>query len=1196
MANLRTQRAPHVGILGVACDIAYNVGSNSYNLTLAQIAMVLTSMFSLTSTAQTLASLNNQQRFRQPLPPGSGDSWLLADLAQQSARPLIIFCAQPTDAHRLTEEIALFAPQLRISPFPDWETLAYDRFSPHEELVSTRLRTLYALSQKKVDVLVVPVTTALYRIAPPSFLAAYSFHFQQGDTLDAEQLRAQMIRANYAHSQQVSTAGEFSIRGGIIDIFPMGSAVPYRLDLFDDEIENIRAFDVDTQRSIYPVQEVQLLPGREFPFDQEARTAFRTRFREYFEGDPSRALPYKDVGNEIAFAGIEYYLPLFFEQTATLFDYLDPESLVVTHGAIDNAITEFFSETRRRHEFLQHDVERPILKPEQLFLEEEPFFLRLKTFKRLDLTADGTHPEFEPAPNVAVARRADDPLQALRSHIQSQPHTILCADSLGRRETLLQMLSEYDLPPDNTPEDIQTALTDRHPFSLVQAQLDQGFGLKEHGLSIITENDLYPNQARVRQRRGREQRTDLESLVRDLSELRIGDPVVHQEHGIGRYQGLIEMDLGEGPVELLHLEYAGQATLYVPVAQLHVISRYTGADNETAPLHQLGSGQWEKARRKAAKQAQDTAAELLALYAQRATRTGQAFPIPQHDYEAFSEGFGFEPTPDQQAAIEAVLQDMQSEQPMDRLVCGDVGFGKTEIALRAAFIAVANGFQVAILCPTTLLAEQHTQTFSDRFAEWPVTVAELSRFKTARESRATIEGLANGQVDIVIGTHKILSKTVQFKRLGLLIIDEEHRFGVRQKERLKAMRAEVDVLTLTATPIPRTLGMSLEGIRDLSVIATAPQRRLAVKTFVRREDNSIIREALLRELKRGGQAYFLHNEVETIFNRRDRLEELLPEARIGVAHGQMPERELERVMRDFYQRRYNILLCTTIIETGLDVPTANTIVIHRADRLGLAQLHQLRGRVGRSHHQAYAYLLIPDEEAITPQAHKRLEAIEQMDTLGAGFFLAMNDLEIRGAGEVLGDQQSGNIHDVGFSLYNDMLNAALKSLKDGDSTDLLSTFDQHCEINLRAPALLPADYCADINARLGFYKQLAHAQNLESIDNTQEELIDRYGPLPESAHNLLHLHRLRLRAEQLGINKLDVQEEQMIIQFDAQPKVDPLQLIELVQTRRSIQFEGPEKLRVRFNQPQKVHERIALARQFLGELRIEAPKKKTAAK
>lgn len=1153
------------------------------------------SMFSLSSTKNTLAALKKGQRFQQPRPAGSGDAWLLADLALQAKTPLVILCANPTDAHRLTDEVPLFAPDLRIRNFPDWETLAYDRFSPHEELISTRLRTLYALTQNEVDVLIVPVTTALYRTAPAEFLAAYTFDFKQGDQLQAELLREQMQKANYTHVNQVNTAGEFSIRGGIIDIFPMGSALPYRIDLFDDEIESIRAFDIDTQRSIYPVAEVQLLPGREFPFDETARTEFRARFREHFEGDPSRALPYKEVGDGISFAGIEYYLPLFFEHTATIFDYLSASSIVVTHGTVEQNIGEFLTDTQSRYEFLRHDSERPLLAPEQLFLNEEQFFLALKNFKRLDIRGSDPHPEFTPVPDVAVARRAQDPLQALRAQLnEPTQRMILCADSLGRRETLLQMLKENDLSPDDLPATLQQAVADEARLSLLHAQLDQGFSVPHLGLSIITENNLYPHQARVRSGRRQAQRTDLESMIRDLSELRIGDPVVHNEHGIGRYQGLIEMDLGEGPVELLHLEYADEATLYVPVAQLHVISRYTGADSDTAPLHRLGSGQWDKARRRAAQQARDTAAELLALYTQRATQQGKVFTIPTQDYEAFCEGFGFETTADQQAAIDAVIEDMQSIQPMDRLVCGDVGFGKTEIALRAAFVAVANGFQVAILCPTTLLAEQHAHTFADRFAEWPVTVAELSRFKTAKESKAIIEDIKAGKVDIVIGTHKLLSKTVRFNNLGLLIIDEEHRFGVRQKERLKALRSEVDVLTLTATPIPRTLGMSLEGIRDLSVIATAPQRRLAVKTFVRREDSSIIREALLRELKRGGQAYFLHNEVETIFNRRDRLEELLPEARIAVAHGQMPERELEQVMKDFYQHRYNVLLCTTIIETGLDVPTANTIVIHRADRLGLAQLHQLRGRVGRSHHQAYAYLLIPDEQAITPQATKRLEAIEQMDTLGAGFFLAMNDLEIRGAGEVLGDQQSGNIHDVGFSMYNDMLNAALKSLKDDTEPDLLSAFEQHSEINLRAPALLPSDYCADINARLGFYKRLAHAKDADTITNIQEELIDRYGPLPEAAHNLLHQHRLRLRAETLGIQSLDLQEEQMIIEFDPQPKVDPVQLIELVQTNRSIRFEGPEKLRVCFDAPKNITERIQYSNQFLGSLRVEAPQKSKA--
>lgn len=1149
---------------------------------------------SLPSTQDVLAALRPGQRYSQPMPPGSGDACLIADLARQHKAPILVLCADPLTAQRLAEEILLFGPALRVRQLPDWETLPYDSFSPHQDLISERLRTLHALTMHEVDVLTVPVTTALYRLAPPSFLAAYTFSFRQGDELDEAQLRAQLMLANYTHMTQVSAPGEFSIRGGLIDLFPMGSVLPYRLDLFDNEIESIRSFDIDTQRSLYPVKEIQLLPGREFPMDEEARTQFRARFREFFEGDPSRALPYKDVGNGIAFAGIEYYLPLFFEETATLMDYVPQGSLVITHGDAQNAIGRFQSDTHSRFSFLKNDRERPILPPESLFLSDEQFFNGIKPFSRLSLSAQAdnqpiAHPDFEPLPVVAVNRRDKDPLSQLRQEVlDPKNRTVLCADSAGRRETLLQMLREHDLSPATDCQSLADFLESDAAFALVVAPLSRGFALVHDSLSLLTENDLYPTQTRTQSSRRRNERSsDVEAMVRDLSELREGDPVVHAEHGIGRYCGLKEMDLGEGPVEFLHLEYAKGSTLYVPVAQLHVIARYSGADPEHAPLHQLGSGQWDKARRRAAKQARDSAAELLALYAQRAAREGFKFKLPLNDYQAFSEGFGFEETPDQAAAIEAVVNDMTSGQPMDRLVCGDVGFGKTEVALRAAFLAVANGKQVALLCPTTLLAEQHAQTFSDRFADWPIRVAELSRFRSTKETQAAIAGLRDGSVDIVIGTHKILSSDVRFKQLGLVIIDEEHRFGVRQKEALKQLRAEVDILTLTATPIPRTLGMSLEGIRDFSVIATAPQKRLAIKTFVRREDGSTIREALLRELKRGGQVYFLHNEVETIHNRRARLEELVPEASIAVAHGQMPERELEAVMKGFYQKRYNVLLCTTIIETGIDVPTANTIVIHRADRLGLAQLHQLRGRVGRSHHQAYAYLLTPGEDAITSNAKKRLEAIQAMEELGAGFFLAMHDLEIRGAGEVLGESQSGDIQEVGYSMYADMLNTAVKALKAGEEPDLDSPFALQCEVNLHTSALLPANYCPDVNARLGHYKALSHARTEDDLIHIHEELIDRYGLLPEAGENLLAVHRLRIKAEPLGIVKIDASEAQATIQFSSKPNVDAVSIIELVQKNKQARLAGPDKLKVEITKGEEIKNRIQAVRNVLNSLRKE---------
>lgn len=1144
----------------------------------------------LTSPVRKLAqTLKRGQRFARPRPAGAGDAWLLAELARHTGHTLVVLTAAPLDAQRLADEITLFDPSLRVHQMPDWETLPYDTFSPHQDLISERLRTLHALMQKNVQVLTVPVTTALYRLAPPQFLAAHTFSFRQGDTLDATALRDQLVLANYTHVQHVTAPGEFCIRGGLFDLFPMGSAVPYRLDLFDDTIESIRAFDADTQRSLYPVKEVQLLPGREFPMDEEARNRFRARFREVFEGDPSRALPYKDVGNGIASPGIEYYLPLFFDTTATLFEYLPSDAIAVTLGDIEGAIRGFLQDAQSRYNFLKSDRERPLLSPSSLFLDAEDLFAGLKGFARLALTDEGESNDCRMPPPVAVQRQAQDPVSRLRAQIEraqsadNGTRLLLCADAPGRRETISQMLNEYNLHPAPVGS-IHEFLESDVSFGITVAPLSSGFALPHLDIVFLTENDLYPGHVLYRGRRTRERATNVEAMVRDLSELREHDPVVHAQHGIGRYRGLVNLDLGEGETEFLHLEYANDATLYVPVSQLHLISRYSGADPDAAPLHQLGSGQWEKARRKAAKQARDTAAELLNLYARRATREGHAFKLPLSDYQAFAEGFGFEETPDQAAAIEAVINDMVSGKPMDRLVCGDVGFGKTEVALRAAFVAVANGKQVALLCPTTLLAEQHAQNFADRFADWPVKVVELSRFKSTREVTTIIEEINSGQADIIIGTHKLLSDKVKFKQLGLVIIDEEHRFGVRQKEALKALRAEVDVLTLTATPIPRTLGMSLEGIRDFSVIATAPQRRLAIKTFVRREDSSTIREALLRELKRGGQVYFLHNEVDTISNQLARLEELVPEARIAVAHGQLPERELERVMKGFYQQRYNVLLCTTIIETGIDVPSANTIVIRRADRFGLAQLHQLRGRVGRSHHQAYAYLLTPGEEAITSNAKKRLEAIQAMEELGSGFFLAMHDLEIRGAGEILGESQSGNIQEVGFQMYSDMLAEAVRALKNGQEPDLTAPLAASEEVNLHVPALLPDEYCGDIHARLSLYKRLASADSNDELDEVHEELVDRFGRLPEPARALLEIHRLRLAARRVGVQKIDATDSTAVLQFVPNPPIEPLRIIELVQQNHHIKLAGPDKLRMEIKGGGKLENRVNAIRSVLRTL------------
>ena len=1116
------------------------------------------------------------QRERSAIFHGSSDAWVCALLARRS-RPLLILTAGAWHAQRLLDEIAFFDPALRVHLFPDWETLPYDHFSPHQDLVSGRLATLYQMMHDDFDVALLSVTTALHRLPPVEYLAAHTFFFKQGTALAGEELRRQLTIAGYTHVAQVVAPGEYSFRGGLIDLFPMGSALPYRIDLFDDVIDSIRSFDVDTQRSIYKVPEVRLLPAREFPMDEAGQTRFRRAFREKFEGDPSKSRLYKDVSKGIATAGIEYYLPLFFEDTARITDYLPASTTVVMQPGLEAAVEQFWQEARERHAMVRGDKTNPVLPPHEIFLSTDELYGSIKSHPRIELAggpADAAPrdeavstdpsspvaPQTRPAPSLAVERRADDPIHKLRAFIEKFPGRVLIvAESLGRRETILEFFAEYHLRLP-VAADFAAFGASAETTMLAVGPLSAGFTLSDDSLAVITENELYATQARPRT--ARDKRPPSEGMLRDLSEVKVGDPVVHEQHGIGRYVGLQTMDLGEGETEFLTLEYADNTKLYVPVSSLHLISRYSGAAPEQAPLHQLGSGQWDKAKRKAAEQVRDTAAELLNVYAQRALRVGHSFTLRQHDYEGFSEGFPFEETADQAAAIKATLDDLQSGKPMDRLVCGDVGFGKTEVALRAAFVAVADGKQVAVLVPTTLLAEQHFNTFSDRFADWPVKLAELSRFRSAKEQTEALKGLAEGRIDIAIGTHKLIQNNVKFSNLGLVIIDEEHRFGVRQKERFKALRAEVDVLTLTATPIPRTLAMSLEGLRDFSVIATAPQRRLAIKTFVSKFSKSLIREALLRELKRGGQVYFLHNDIDTIGDMEHTLTTMLPEARVRIAHGQMRERELELAMRDFYQQRFNVLLCTTIIETGIDVPSANTIVINRADRFGLAQLHQLRGRVGRSHHQAYAYLLLPEEGEVTSQARKRLEAIQMMEELGSGFFLAMHDLEIRGAGEVLGDSQSGEMQEVGFNLYAAMLDTAVKSLKAGREPDLSAPLGVTTEINLHMPALLPDAYVNDVHERLVLYKRLANCSTEDELDLLREELVDRFGVLPEPARALVESHRLRLLGKPLGVARIDATEAAVQLQFIPRPPIEPAKVLRLVQAHRHYRLAGQDKLRV----------------------------------
>ncbi|MEG4314345.1 transcription-repair coupling factor [Pseudomonas sp. FIP_A4] len=1121
--------------------------------------------------------------------PGAALSLAIAEAASNAKRFTLLLTADSQSAERLQEELAFFAPKLSVLHFPDWETLPYDLFSPHQDIISQRIATLYQLPELSHGVLVVPITTALHRLAPKRFLLGSSLVLDVGQKLDVEQMRLRLEAAGYRCVDTVYEHGEFAVRGALIDIFPMGSAQPYRIDLFDDEIETLRTFDPENQRSIDKVESIRLLPAREFPLKKEAVTGFRARFRERFDVDFRRCPIYQDLSTGITPAGIEYYLPLFYEETATLFDYLPEDSQVFSLPGIEQAAEQFWTDVRNRYEERRVDPQRPLLPPGELFVPVEDCFARLKQWPRVVASQEDVEPgigrERYPAqalPDLAIEAKAGEPLGKLRQFLESYPGRVLfTAESAGRREVLLELLARLKLRPQEV-EGWSGFLGSDQRLAITIAPLDEGLLLDE--LALIAESPLFGQ--RVMQRRRREKgRGDGDNVIKNLTELREGSPVVHIDHGVGRYQGLVTLEIEGQAQEFLLLQYADEAKLYVPVASLHLIARYTGSDDALAPLHRLGSETWQKAKRKAAEQVRDVAAELLDIYARRAARQGYAFKDPQVDYETFAAGFPFEETPDQQAAIDAVREDLLSAKPMDRLVCGDVGFGKTEVAMRAAFIAVHGGKQVAVLVPTTLLAQQHYNSFRDRFADWPVRVEVMSRFKSAKEVQSAIAELAEGKIDILIGTHKLLQDDVKFSNLGLVIIDEEHRFGVRQKEQLKALRSEVDILTLTATPIPRTLNMSIAGMRDLSIIATPPARRLSVRTFVMEANNPTIKEALLRELLRGGQVYYLHNDVKTIEKCAADLAALVPEARIAVGHGQMRERELEQVMSDFYHKRFNVLVASTIIETGIDVPSANTIIIERADKFGLAQLHQLRGRVGRSHHQAYAYLLTPPRKQMTDDAQKRLEAIANAQDLGAGFVLATHDLEIRGAGELLGEGQSGQIQAVGFTLYMEMLERAVKAIRKGEQPNLEQPLGGGPEINLRLPALIPDDYLPDVHARLILYKRIANAADEDGLKELQVEMIDRFGLLPEPTKNLVRLTLLKLQAEKLGIVKIDAGPQGGRIEFSADTSVDPLVLIKLIQSQPNrYKFEGAtmfkfqvpmERPEERFNTLEALLERLA---------------------
>jgi len=1131
-------------------------------------------------------------------PAGDGLPLAFARAAAQLEGPLAVITPDVQSAELLQEQLEYFlaGSAIGIQTFPDWETLPYDTFSPHQDIISERLATLNHLAGMRRGVLIIAVSTLLQRLPPRSFLYQHSLILRRGQQLDLDAMRTRLDSAGYRCVSQVMEHGEFAVRGSLLDLYPMGSALPLRIDLFDAEIDTIRTFDPETQRSLTEQDAVNLLPAREFPLDEEGIRGFRRRFRATFEGNPQDCPVYREISQGITPGGIEYYLPLFFEETQTLFDYLPGDTRLAFLDATEAAGEDFQRQLAERFESRRHDRERPILSPERLYLSSAELQDLQNRYPLIRVIAAGTAnaPEdcityaTRPLGDLKIRPRLEAPAGALQAFVAEFPGRILLtAESSGRRETLHDQLQGFAIRPAVVGSWADfIAATD--PVCLTVAPLEQGMVMDIPTIAVITETSLFGERARQTRRRKPER--DPAAIIRDLTDLNPGAPVVHENHGVGRYRGLETLTVNDIPAEYLCIEYDGGDKLYVPVASLQLVSRYTGASPEEAPLHKLGGDQWQRVRQKAAKRVHDVAVELLDIYARRAAHQGHAYASPQDEYAAFAAAFPFEETPDQENTINSVLGDMQSPLPMDRVVCGDVGFGKTEVAMRAAFMAIQDGRQVAVLVPTTLLAQQHYQNFRDRFSDWPVRIEVLSRFRSGKQQEAIMAGLAEGTVDLVIGTHKLLQEQVRFKRLGLLIIDEEHRFGVTQKERLKKLRAEIDILTLTATPIPRTLNMSLSGLRDLSIISTPPAHRLAVKTFISEWNDAAIRESCLREIKRGGQIYFLHNQVESIERIAGEIARIVPEAGIEVAHGQMRERELERVMLDFYHRRFNLLVCTTIIESGIDIPTANTIIINRADKLGLAQLHQLRGRVGRSHHRAYAYLLTPPRKAMTPDAVKRLEAIASMEDLGAGFTLATHDLEIRGAGELLGDEQSGQIHEIGYTLYSDLLARAVKALKEGRRPELEKPLHQGPEIDLSLPALIPDDYVPDVHTRLVMYKRIAGADSGEELRELQVEMIDRFGLLPQPLKNLFRVTGLKLTAAPMGVTKIELGRLEGRILFGQDAAIDTRKLVELLQRQPGCyRFEGGNKLRFSGDFEQE-EQRFATVTELLSTL---APQNET---
>ncbi|MCG9783615.1 transcription-repair coupling factor [Vibrio brasiliensis] len=1112
----------------------------------------------------------------------------IAELADRHGSHTLLAVPDPQTALKLQQEIEQFTGH-EVALFPDWETLPYDSFSPHQEIISDRISRLYQLPTQTSGITIVPVSTLLQRQSPRDFLLQHTLIVKVGDLFSLEKLRLQLEKSGYRNVDQVFGPGEYASRGSILDLFPMGSSDPYRIDFFDDEIDTIRTFDPENQRSIEDTKEIRLLPAHEFPTSESAIEDFRIRWRQRFEARREPESVYMQVSKGTWPAGIEYWQPLFFEHTETLFDYIPDDSLLLTVGNLESAIDTFLTDVDYRYDQRKVDPLRPLLPPQELWLKKDELFSHFKQLPQTQLFVESVsdkqgrvNPDIAPLPDLAVQHQNKEPMAALRQFSESfKGKIVFSVESEGRREALLELLQRIKLRPEQA-DNFEQALKDSGKFSFILGASEHGFVYGDEQLALICESDLLGDRVIQRRRKDRKA-TNSDAVIRNLAELQTGQPVVHIDHGIGRYIGLQTLEAGGMTTEYVTLEYQNEAKLYVPVASLNLISRYSGGAEESAPLHKLGGEAWAKARRKAAEKVRDVAAELLDVYAKRELKPGFKFELDRGQYASFKAGFPFEETDDQSMAINAVMSDMCQAKAMDRLVCGDVGFGKTEVAMRAAFVATDNGKQVAVLVPTTLLAQQHFENFRDRFANLPIRVEVLSRFKTAKEQKQVLQDIEEGKVDLVVGTHKLLSNDIKFKDLGLLIVDEEHRFGVRQKEKMKAMRADVDILTLTATPIPRTLNMAMSGMRDLSIIATPPARRLAIKTFVRQQDDAVVREAVLREIMRGGQVYFLHNQVETIEKVAADLEKLVPEARVTVAHGQMRERELERIMNDFYHQRFNLLVCTTIIETGIDVPTANTIIMDRADNLGLAQLHQLRGRVGRSHHQAYAYLLTPHPKAMTKDAIKRLDAIASLEDLGAGFTLATHDLEIRGAGELLGDEQSGQIQSVGFTLYMEMLEQAVEALKEGKEPSLDELLREQTEVEMRLPALLPDDYIPDVNTRLSMYKQIASVTSEDELGELKIELIDRFGLLPDATKNLLSVAQLKLQAAALKVKKIEAHDKGGFIEFYPDADINPMYLVKLLQSQpQKFAMDGPTKFKFTIPLVDR-RERIQFVNDMLGE-------------